>query len=100
MKPSVVQDSKDGVVLTVHVQPRASHTACAGIHGAALKIRVAAPPAEGAANEALIRFLAQKLSIPATFVRIQSGTGGRHKRVVIRGVTAEGVSACLVREGP
>lgn len=95
MKPAIVQDTKDGAILTVHVQPKASTTGCVGIHGDALKIRVAAPPVDGAANDELIRFLARQLSIPSTSVRIQSGASGRHKRVFVKGVTAELIMARL-----
>jgi uncharacterized protein len=65
-----------------------------GIHGDAIKIRVAAPPVEGAADDELIRFLAHQLSIPAASVRIHSGAGGRHKRVV-KGKTAQMVKVRL-----
>jgi uncharacterized protein (TIGR00251 family) len=95
MNSLIVQDSKDGAILTVHVQPKASTTECVGIHGDALKIRVAAPPVDGAANDELIRFLARQFSIPPTSVRIHSGAGGRHKRVLIKGVTAQLVLARL-----
>ena len=89
----IVQDSKNGAVLTVHVQPKASRTECVGIHGDALKIRVAAPPVDGAANEELIRFVAKKCSIPCTSVLIQSGAEGRHKWLCLKGITAESVMA-------
>jgi len=95
MNSLIVQDTKDGVILTVHVQPQASTTECVGIHDHALKIRVTAPPVDGAANDELIRFLARQLSIPSTSVRIHSGAGGRHKRIFIKGVTAQLVMACL-----
>ena len=89
MNALIVQDTKAGVVLSVHIQPRASTTECVGIHGDAIKIRVAAPPVDGAANDELIRFLARQLSIPAASVQIQSGASGRHKRVLVIGATAQ-----------
>ena len=89
MNSLIVQDTKDGATLTVHIQPKASTTECVGIHGDALKIRVAAPPVDGAANDELIRFLARRLSIPPTSVQIHSGPGGRHKRVLVKGATAQ-----------
>jgi uncharacterized protein (TIGR00251 family) len=67
-----------------------------GIHGDALKIRVAAPPVDGAANDELIRFVARQLSIPSTLVRIHSGASGRHKRVLVKGATAQLVMARLI----
>lgn len=95
MNSLIVQDTKDGAILTIHIQPRASATECVDIHGAAIKIRVAAPPIDGAANDELIRFLANRLSIPSTSVRIHSGAGGRHKRVLVKGTSAQLVLACL-----
>ncbi len=95
----IVQDSKNGAVLTVHVQPKASRTECVGIHGNALKIRVAAPPIAGAANDELIRFIAGRCAIPRASVLIQSGAEGRHKRLRLKGVTAELVMARLMPEG-
>ena len=95
MNALIVQDTKDGVVLTVHIQPKASTTECVGFHGDAIKIRIAAPPVDGAANDELIRFLARQLSIPSTSVRIHSGAGGRRKRVLVKGATAQLVLARL-----
>ena len=84
-----MQATKDGAVLTVLVQPKASRTECIGMHGAALKIRVAAPPVDGAANEEVIRFLARTLAIPRSAVHIESGTSSRHKRIRITGVAPD-----------
>lgn len=95
MNSLIVQDTKDGAILTVHIQPRASTTECMGIHGDAIKIRVAAPPVDGAANDELIRFLARRFSISPTSVQIHSGAGGRHKRVLVKGATAQLVMARL-----
>jgi len=99
MIDQIAQDSRDGVVLTIHVQPKASKTACVGIHGDAFKIRVAAPPVDGAANEALVRFLATEFSVPTADVQIESGASGRHKRVRLRGVTAARVVARFTQKG-
>ena len=57
-----VGSAEDGVRLTLHVQPGASRSELAGMHGDALKVRVAAPPVDGAANRELIRFLAAQLA--------------------------------------
>lgn len=95
MNSLIVQDTKDGAILTIHIQPRASTTECVGIHGDAIKIRVAAPPVDGAANDQLIRFLARQLSVPTTSVQIHSGSGGRHKRVLVKGATAQLIQARL-----
>jgi hypothetical protein len=99
MSSPIVQDSKDGAVLTVHVQPKSSRSECVGRYGDALKIRIAAPPIENAANEELIRFLAGELAIPLAAVRIESGAGGRRKRLLLKGVCASNVQAYLNRKG-
>jgi uncharacterized protein (TIGR00251 family) len=95
MNALIVQDTKAGAVLSVHIQPKASITECVGLHGAAIKIRVAAPPVDGAANDELIRLLARQLSTPLASVQIQSGASGRHKRVLVKGATAQLVMARL-----
>jgi len=66
--------------------PRASASAVAGRHGDALKIRIAAPPADGAANDELIRFLADRLQIPRSAITITAGSSSRRKTVVISGI--------------
>lgn len=97
MNAPIAQETKDGTVLTVHVQPKAARTECVGVYGDALKIRVAAPPVDGAANEELIRFIAKQCSIPRTSVLIQSGAEGRRKRLCLKGITADTVMARLNR---
>ena len=89
------QETKDGTILVVHVQPNAARTEYAGFYGDALKIRVAAPPVEGAANEALIRFLAERCRIPRARVLILSGAEGRRKRLQLHGIAADLVMARL-----
>jgi uncharacterized protein (TIGR00251 family) len=86
MNERIVQATKDGAILTVLVQPKASRTECIGMHGDALKIRVAAPPVDGAANEEVTRFLAKALAIPRSAVHIESGTSSRHKRIRVTGL--------------
>jgi uncharacterized protein (TIGR00251 family) len=83
------------VRINVYVQPRASKTGVVGMHGDAWKIRVAAPPVDNAANEALTDFIAAKLGIPKRSVRIAAGGTGRRKIVEIVGVTLDAVTAVL-----
>lgn len=84
----------DGIVrFAVRVQPRAKRNEIVGEHGGALKIRLAAPPIEGRANEALCRFLADCLNVPCAAVKITAGAQSRAKRVEIRGVTPEQIRA-------
>jgi uncharacterized protein YggU (UPF0235/DUF167 family) len=61
----------------------------AGLHGEALKVRLTAAPVDGAANEALVRFLAERLGVPRSAVSLVSGTGGRLKVVEVAGVGLE-----------
>jgi uncharacterized protein len=92
---SPVQDSADGAILTVHLQPKSSRTEFAGLHGNALRVRVAAPPIEGAANEALRAFLASSFGLPKRSVTIRSGSVSRHKRILLQGVSAQTVRRVL-----
>jgi uncharacterized protein (TIGR00251 family) len=82
-----------GVRLTVHVQPRASSTEVVGLHGTALKVRLHSPPAEGAANEELIDFLASSLGVAKRAVEIISGHSSRGKIVQVLGVSVARVQA-------
>ncbi len=84
------------VRLEVYIQPRASKTALAGMHDGLIKIRIAAPAVENAANRALIDFLAQRLGIAKRCVRIVSGSASRRKVLEIDGVTADIIAAALV----
>lgn len=61
----------------------------AGRHGDALKLRVAAPPVDGAANEAVVRFLAERLGVPRSAVRVEAGATGRSKVIAVAGITVE-----------
>lgn len=77
----------EGTEIRVHLQPRASKTDIVGVHGEALKIRIAVPPVDGQANAELSRFLAGRLDIPQHRVKVISGRNSRQKRVLIKGVT-------------
>ena len=85
---------KDGIVsFSVRVQPRASRDEIAGRWQDALKVRLAAPPVDDRANEALRRLLAVRLKVPLAAVRIAAGERSRTKRVEVRGVTAAQIRA-------
>lgn len=77
-----------GVRLHVRVQPRASRSELAGLHAGRVRIRLAAPPVDGEANEELERFLARMLSVPRRAVSLTSGRSSRQKTLEIHGVTA------------
>jgi uncharacterized protein (TIGR00251 family) len=73
------------LVLELHVQPGASRTEVVGLHGARLKLRLAARAVDGRANAALIEFIAERLGAARRDVEIESGLSGRAKRVSVRG---------------
>ncbi|MBL8264756.1 DUF167 domain-containing protein [Steroidobacter sp.] len=81
--------------ISVYVQPRASKTAVAGMHDGCVKIRLAAPPVDGAANAALVEFVAAQLGIAKSKVRVASGLSSRRKVVEVEGVSTEQLSAVL-----
>jgi hypothetical protein len=76
-------DVGDGIVLNLHIQPRASKSEVSGVQGDALKIRLTSPPVDGAANKLCCEFLAKLFHVPKTSVEIISGETSRHKRVKI-----------------
>jgi len=86
------------VMLTLHIQPGAKKTEIVGLHGEALKIRLAAPPVDGKANSALIAYLAKVCGVSRSDVVLVSGESARAKRVRIVGV-AEAVLEALVPDG-
>lgn len=82
-------DATDGgIVLRIRAQPRASRTEVAGPYGEMVKVRIAAPPVDGAANDALVDFLAETLDVSRAAVELVGGHGGRSKTVRVLGVDA------------
>ncbi len=77
----------DVITLTLHVQPGAKRSEIAGLHGEALKLRLAAPPVEGRANEALLKFIAELFGVPLRQVELRHGGQSRHKVVAVTGST-------------
>lgn len=84
-----ISPTSSGVRLSLQVQPRASRTELVGLHGTRLRVRLAAPPVDGAANEALIRFLAEILQVGRGAVTITAGLSSRQKTVEVEGLTVE-----------
>lgn len=83
------------VIFAVRVVPRASRDSIDGEIQGVLKIRLTAPPADGRANDALRRFLAERLNVPASAVRILRGEKSRTKQVEIRGVNAAQIQSLV-----
>ena len=81
------------MIVDVRVIPRAQKTELAGTREGAILVRVSAPPVEGAANDAVIALLAERLDIPRRDIRIMSGQSSRHKRIEIVGATPEQIRA-------
>lgn len=86
---------REGVRLAVRVQPRAAQSEVAGLFGDRIRIRLAAPPVDGAANEALVRFLAETFGLPSRAVTITGGHASRSKTVVVAGVSVAEAAARL-----
>jgi len=74
-----------GIILNIHVQPRASKNHICGLQGEALKIRLTSPPVDGAANKLCREYLADLFGVAKSCVEIISGETSRHKRVRISG---------------
>src|SRR4051794_36444732 len=82
------KEEAGALTFAVRVVPRASKSEFAGEHGGALKVRVAAPPVEGAANEELTPFLSKQFGVAARDVEVISGHASKTKRVRVRGAKA------------
>lgn len=90
-----IQERNDGVIFECYVTPRASKNRIKGIRDGALAVALAAPPVEGRANEALIEFLAERLSIPKSRISILRGESSRKKLLFIEGIKSEDVIRAL-----
>ena len=86
-RTSVVSANADGSVLSVVVAPRAARSTIELLADGAIQIRVTAPPVDGAANAALLRFLADVLDVPRSRLEIISGATSRRKRIKVGGLT-------------
>ena len=84
-----IVESNDAISFSVRVAPRSSRNVIAGVEGTTLKIKLTAPPVEGAANAALIEFVAAWLGVRKTAVSIVSGSKARNKVMRVDGITAQ-----------
>jgi uncharacterized protein (TIGR00251 family) len=91
----VIERTTTGVRIRLHVQPRASRSELAGRHGDAIKVQLTAPPVDGAANEALLQFLAVRLQVPRSALSLVSGGSGRAKVVAVEAISPEEASRRL-----
>ena len=90
----------DELRIDLHVQPGARRSALLGVHGDRLKVAVHAPPAEGEANEELLRFLAERLGVPLRTLRLVSGKASRRKSLAVRADPAQASGLLGLLAGP
>jgi uncharacterized protein (TIGR00251 family) len=96
LKYPCLQKKKGGTGLELCVQPRSSRNQIVGLQGSALKIKLTAPPVDGAANKLCCEFLARQLGLPRSTVELLSGETSRHKIVLLRDLDCWQVEDLLV----
>ena len=96
MEQLKIQQAGNAIVFSVKVVPRSSRTAIAGILGEMLKVKLAAAPEKGKANQALVEFLAEKLGVKKNAIKITSGLTSPVKTIEITGISPETVNKQLV----
>jgi uncharacterized protein (TIGR00251 family) len=92
---SWIRETPEGVLVSLLIQPRASKNQISGLQGDRLKVRLTAPPVEGAANKLCIAFLAKCLKVSKSNIDIVSGQSSRQKKVLVRGARLEAVRDIL-----
>jgi hypothetical protein len=93
--PPFLREQAGVVIVSIKAQPRAHRTELAGLLGNELKVKVAAPPVDSAANEALLEFFAERLQCPKRNVSLLRGATSTHKQIAIAGLTAGQIAAGL-----
>jgi uncharacterized protein (TIGR00251 family) len=93
---SPITEAGNAVRINIYVQPRASRTELVGLHGDAIKLRVAAPPVEGEANVEVARFLARTLGVANNAVQLVSGESARRKVVEVSGISVAAARSKLL----
>lgn len=85
----------EGTLADILVSPRASRSRIVGLHDERVKVQIAAPPVDGEANEEVVAFFSRALGLPRAQVVLQSGSTGKRKRLLVRGLTPLEVAARL-----
>ena len=85
---SCLENSSQGVVLRLYIQPRSSKNQIVGLHGEALKVKLTAPPVDGQANKSLCSFLAKVLATAKSNVSVISGESSRNKKVQVQNIVS------------
>ena len=93
------REKGERLTITVHVQPRARKSEIVGVHGDVLKVKVAAPPVDGAANDELILLFSKFFGIARSRVQIFRGGTSRHKVIEVSGVTESELTSLLLQKG-
>ena len=94
--PFRIEENEEGCTFEIRVVPRAGANRVVGPVGCAMKVRVAAPPVQGAANKALVRLLARRLGVRSSDIEIVTGHTSRTKRIRVFGVTADEIESRLL----
>jgi hypothetical protein len=82
----IIKETKNGVILRIHVVPKSAKSEISGVQDDALKLKITSPPVEGKANEACIKFLSDILGVRKAQVKIVSGHKSRKKTIAIEGI--------------
>jgi len=90
-----LKETGNGVIFHIHVVPKSAKNECAGIQGDAIKLKITAPPVEGQANDACIRFLSDMLGVRRSQVTIISGHKSRKKTVAVEGRGKKDIEAVI-----
>ncbi len=90
-----IKTSKMGVLLDIHLTPKASRDENSGLHGDSLKVKIKAPPVDGKANTYLVRFIAEKLGISKSRVSLVRGETSREKTVLVRDLPEQEIRRIL-----
>lgn len=93
-------ESRHGIVFKVQVVPRASRSEIVGEHNGALRVRIAAAPVDGAANEELVKLLARALRVPRSAVEITAGHSAKLKTVRVAGLESSLLTNLSTAQGP
>ena len=93
-------EKNGSLIFRVRVVPRASRSEIVGEHDGALRVRIAAPPVEGAANDELVRLLANKLEVSRRDIEITAGQSSKLKTVRVAGLQAEALLKACSLQGP
>ncbi len=95
MPDNYLNQQKDHLLLHLYIQPRASRNEICGLHESALKVRIKAPPVDGAANKMCLKFLAKSLNLSPKTLELVSGQSSRTKTVKITPVRPQDLAAIV-----